>query len=129
MALARAIVQLRCQRRPYELVMDDGTVFLARTVVIATGARYNKPALVDLDRFVGRGIHYGATYLEAQLCEGQEVIVVGGGNSAGQAAVFLSQTARKVFMLVRGSWLKRCRVISFNAFLAILPSSCFTTPS
>jgi thioredoxin reductase (NADPH) len=103
MALARAIVQLRCQRRPYELVMDDGTVFFARTVVIATGARYNKPTSVDLDRFAGRGIHYGATYLEAQLCEGQDVIVVGGGNSAGQAAVFLSQTARKVFMLVRGA--------------------------
>jgi thioredoxin reductase (NADPH) len=103
MALARAIVQLRCQRRPYELVMDEGTVFFARTVVIATGARYNKPTSVDLDRFAGRGIHYGATYLEAQLCEGQDVIVVGGGNSAGQAAVFLSQTARKVFMLVRGA--------------------------
>jgi thioredoxin reductase (NADPH) len=102
MALAREIVQIRCQRRPYELVMDDGTVFFARTVVIATGARYNKPTAVDLDRFAGRGIHYGATYLEAQLCEGQDVIVVGGGNSAGQAAVFLSQTARKVFMLVRG---------------------------
>jgi thioredoxin reductase (NADPH) len=103
MALARAIVQLRCQRRPYELVMDDGTVFFARTIVIATGAFYNKPTAVALDRFAGRGIHYGATYLEAQLCEGQEVIVVGGGNSAGQAAVFLSQTARKVFMLVRGA--------------------------
>jgi thioredoxin reductase (NADPH) len=103
MALARAIVQLRCQRRPYELVMDDGTVFFARTVVIASGARYNKPTTVALDRFAGRGIHYGATYLEAQLCEGQEVVVVGGGNSAGQAAVFLSQTARKVFMLVRGA--------------------------
>ena len=102
MALARAIVQLRCQRRPYELVMDDGTIFFARTVVIATGARYNKPATVNLDRFAGRGIHYGATYLEAQLCEGEEVIVVGGGNSAGQAAVFLSQTASKVYMLVRG---------------------------
>ena len=102
MALARAIVQLRCQRRPYELVMDDGTIFFARTVVIATGARYNKPTPVDLDRFAGRGIHYGATYLEAQLCEGEEVIVVGGGNSAGQAAVFLSQTASKVYMLVRG---------------------------
>jgi len=101
MALAREIVQIRCQRRPYELVMDDGTVFFARTVVIATGARYNKPTAVALDRFAGRGVHYGATYLEAQLCEGQEVIVVGGGNSAGQAAVFLSQTARKVFMLVR----------------------------
>jgi thioredoxin reductase (NADPH) len=103
MALAREIVQIRCQRRPYELVMDDGTVFFARTVVIATGARYNKPTVVELDRFAGRGVHYGATYLEAQLCEGQNVIVVGGGNSAGQAAVFLSQTARKVFMLVRGT--------------------------
>jgi thioredoxin reductase (NADPH) len=103
MALARAIVQLRCQRRPYELVMDDGTVFLARTIVVATGASYNKPTTVALERFAGRGIHYGATHLEAQLCEGQEVIVVGGGNSAGQAAVFLSQTARKVFMLVRGA--------------------------
>jgi thioredoxin reductase (NADPH) len=102
MALARAIVQLRCHRRPYELVMDDGAVFFARTVVIASGARYNKPATVNLDRFAGRGIHYGATHLEAQLCEGEEVIVVGGGNSAGQAAVFLSQTASKVYMLVRG---------------------------
>src|ERR1700734_3783184 len=103
MALARAIVQLRCQRRPYELVMDDGTVFFARTIVIATGARYNKPAAVDLDRFAGRGIHYGDTHIEAQLCEGEEVIVVGGGNSAGQASVFLSRTARKVYMLVRGA--------------------------
>jgi thioredoxin reductase (NADPH) len=103
MALARAIIQLRSQRRPYELVREDGTVFFARTIVIATGARYNKPTAVDLDRFTGRGIHYGATYIEAQLCEGEEVIVVGGGNSAGQAAVFLSQTARKVYMLVRAS--------------------------
>jgi thioredoxin reductase (NADPH) len=101
MALARAIVQLRCQHRPYELVMDDDTVFFARTVVIATGARYNKPTAVNLDSFAGRGVHYGATYIEAQLCEGEEVVVVGGGNSAGQAAVFLSQTARKVYMLVR----------------------------
>jgi len=103
MAVARAIVQLRCQRRPYELVMKDGTVFFARTIVIATGACYNKPTTVPLDRFAGRGIHYGATYIESQMCEGEEVIVVGGGNSAGQAAVFLSQSARKVFMLVRGA--------------------------
>jgi len=105
MALARAIVQLRCQHRPYELVMNDGTVFFARTIVIATGAWYKKPTAVNLDRFVGHGIHYGATFLEAQLCEGEEVIVVGGGNSAGQAAVFLSQTARKVYMLVRAATL------------------------
>ncbi len=103
MAVARAIVQLRCQRRPYELVMKDGTVFFARTIVIATGACYNKPTTVPLDHFAGRGIHYGATYIESQMCEGEEVIVVGGGNSAGQAAVFLSQSARKVFMLVRGA--------------------------
>src|SRR5580692_1347630 len=105
MALARAIVQLRCQHRPYELVMNDGTVFFARTIVIATGAWYKKPTAVNLDRFVGHGIHYGATFLEAQLCEGEEVIIVGGGNSAGQAAVFLSQTARKVYLLVRGTGL------------------------
>ena len=103
MAVARAIVQLRCQRRPYELEMDDGTVFFARTVVIATGARYNKPTAVALDRFAGRGIHYGATYIESQMCEGEEVIVVGGGNSAGQAAVFLSQSARRVYMVVRAA--------------------------
>src|ERR1700722_7373992 len=105
MALARPIVQLRCQHRPYELVTDDGTVFSARTIVIATGADYNKPTTVNLDRFVGHGIHFGATFLEAQLCEGEEVIVVGGGNSAGQAAVFLSQSARKVYLLVRGATL------------------------
>jgi thioredoxin reductase (NADPH) len=85
--------------------MNDGTVFFARTIVIATGAYYKKPTAVNLDRFVGHGIHYGATFLEAQLCEGEEVIVVGGGNSAGQAAVFLSQTARKVYMLVRAATL------------------------
>src|ERR1700733_3553684 len=105
MALARAIVQLRCQHRPYELGTNDGTLFFARTIVIATGAYYKKPRTVNLDRFVGHGIHYGATFLEAQLCEGEEVIVVGGGNSAGQAAVFLSQTARKVYMLVRAATL------------------------
>ena len=103
MAVARAIVELRCQRRPYELVMDDGTVFFARSIVIATGACYNKPTTVCLDRFAGRGIHYAATHIESQLCEDEEVIVVGGGNSAGQAAVFLSQTARRVYMLVRAA--------------------------
>ena len=103
MAVARAIVELRCQRRPYELVMDDGTAFFAQTIVIATGACYNKPMALALDRFAGRGIHYGATHIESQLCEGEEVVVVGGGNSAGQAAVFLSQTARRVYMLVRAA--------------------------
>ncbi len=103
MAVARAIVQLKCNRRPYELVMEDGRVLFARTIVVATGVRYNKPRVDHRDRFEGRGVYYGATHIEAQLCEGEEVVVVGGGNSAGQAAVFLSQTARRVHMLVRSS--------------------------
>ena len=128
MALARAIVKLRCERRPYQLVMDDESVLLARTIVIATGARYNKPPVPNLDRFVDRGVHYGATHLEAQLCDGEEVIVVGGGNSAGQAAVFLSQNARKVYMLVRSADLPiQCRGISFPASLGIRRSSYFAT--
>ena len=103
MVVARSIVELKCDRRPYELVMEDGSSLFARTIVIATGVRYNIPSLDHLDRFKGRGIYYGATYLEAQLCEGEPVVVVGGGNSAGQAAVFLSQSAQRVYMLVRSS--------------------------
>lgn len=72
-----------------------------KTVVIATGARYRKLGVPNLADFEGRGIHYGATYVEAQLCRNDEVIVVGGGNSAGQAAVFLSQSCKHVYILVR----------------------------
>ena len=82
-------------------MLDSGETLAARAIVIATGAQYNKPRLANLEKFEGEGIYYGATYIESQLCEGDEVAVVGGGNSAGQAAVFLSQTARKVHMLVR----------------------------
>ena len=70
--------------------------------MIATGAQYNKPGVANLDKFGGKGIYYGATYIESQFCENEDVVVMGGGNSAGQAAVFLSQTAHKVYMLVRG---------------------------
>ena len=101
MLIAHSIVKLDCSTRPYKLVMDDGTIFSSRTIVIATGAQYNKPAIANLPKFEGQGVYYGATYMESQLCEAEDVIVVGGGNSAGQAAVFLSQTARKVHMLVR----------------------------
>jgi thioredoxin reductase (NADPH) len=71
--------------------------------MIATGAAYQKPALENLSRFEGAGVYYGATFMEAQLCRGEEVVVVGGGNSAGQAAVYLAQTAKRVHMLVRSS--------------------------
>jgi len=96
-------VKLDCSRRPYQVVLDSGDAPPARAIVIATGAQYNKPQLANLEKFEGEGIYYGATYIESQLCGGEEAIVVGGGNSAGQAAVFLSQTARRVHMLVRSS--------------------------
>lgn len=84
MAVARAIVELKCHRRPYELVMEDGSVLFARTIVIATSACYKKPDVAALDRFEGRGVHYGATYIEAQLCLDEEVVVVGGGTPPGR---------------------------------------------
>ena len=103
MMIARSVVSLNCGSRRYEVVLDSGETVAARAVVIATGAQYNKPRIENLERFEGQGIYYGATYIESQLCEKVEVAVVGGGNSAGQAAVFLSQTATKVHMLVRGA--------------------------
>ena len=101
MMVGHSVVRLDCKRRPYHVVLDNGNAIAARAIVISTGAQYNKPPLVNLKTFEGQGIYYGATYIESQLCESDDVIVVGGGNSAGQAAVFLSQTARKVYMLVR----------------------------
>jgi len=101
--IARKVVQLNCKRRPYELVLDEGKPLAARAIVIATGAQYNKPNLPNLARFEGEGIYYGATFMESQLCAGEEVAVVGGGNSAGQAATYLAQTSTRVHVLVRSS--------------------------
>jgi thioredoxin reductase (NADPH) len=103
--VAKGARRLTCDRRPYTLEVDNGQRIPARTVILATGARYRKLPLAGLQRFEGAGIYYGATHIEAQLCGGDEVIVVGGGNSAGQAAVFLAQTARRVHMLIRSSGL------------------------
>jgi thioredoxin reductase (NADPH) len=103
MMVARSVARLECEKRPYKLLLDNGDKLAARAVVIATGAQYNKPHLPHLEKFEGQGIYYGATFMESQLCEQEEVVVVGGGNSAGQAAVFLSETACKVYMLVRSS--------------------------
>jgi thioredoxin reductase (NADPH) len=99
--IAKDARRLACDRKPYAIETDNGQRVPARTVVIATGAQYRRLPLENLSRFEGSGVYYGATHLEAQLCSGEEVIVVGGGNSAGQAAVFLAQTARRVYMLVR----------------------------
>ncbi len=103
--IAKGARRLSCERRPYAIEIDDGRRVLARTVVIATGARYRKLQVEDLSRFEGAGVYYGATPIEAQLCRGEEVVVVGGGNSAGQAAVFLAQTVKRVHVLVRAAGL------------------------
>ncbi|MGC1758503.1 MAG: FAD-dependent oxidoreductase [Candidatus Cybelea sp.] len=98
-------VGLECDRKPYHVRLESGGIVATRTIVVASGVRYRKPALENLERFEGNGIYYGATYVEAQLCGGEEVIVVGGGNSAGQAAVFLSEAASRVYVLVRSAGL------------------------
>ncbi len=103
--IARSATRLSCARKPYVIEVENGTGIPARTVVIATGAEYRKLPLENLAQFEGAGVYYAATFVEAQLCSGEEVIVVGGGNSAGQAAVFLAQTAKRVHMLVRSNGL------------------------
>ncbi len=99
--IAKGATQLTCDRRPYAVQIDEGPRLFGRAIVIATGAEYRRPSLENLTRFEGTGVYYGATAIEAQLCSGEEVVVVGGGNSAGQAAVFLADTTRHVHMLVR----------------------------
>jgi thioredoxin reductase (NADPH) len=105
MLIAASAVKLNCARRPYEIELEGGKTVKARTVVVASGAQYNRPNIENLSKFDGVGVYYGATFMEAQLCTDEEVIVVGGGNSAGQAAVYLSETAKKVYMLVRSGGL------------------------
>jgi thioredoxin reductase (NADPH) len=101
-AIARRAVRLHCDSRPYRVELASGEQVRTRAVVIATGARYRRPDVADLHRFEGAGVMYSATHVEAQLCKGEQVAVVGGGNSAGQAAVFLAGFASRVHVLVRG---------------------------
>ena len=102
MIVAKGATSLSCTRKPYAVQIDDGPAVPARTVIIATGAAYRKLSVDGLSRFEGAGVYYGATPIEAQLCRDEPVVVVGGGNSAGQAAVFLARSAKHVHMLVRG---------------------------
>ena len=99
--IAEGATRLDCTRKAYTIEIDNGPRVPARTVIIATGAEYRKLPIENILQFEGAGVYYGATFIESQLCEGEEVVVVGGGNSAGQAAVFLAQTASKVHILVR----------------------------
>jgi thioredoxin reductase (NADPH) len=97
--------RLDCDSQPYVVEVENGARILARTVMIATGAEYRRLPLKNLSQFEGAGVYYGATFVEAQLCGREEVIVVGGGNSAGQAAVFLAETTKRVYLLVRSAGL------------------------
>jgi thioredoxin reductase (NADPH) len=102
MEIPMEVTRLDCDARPLALDLMDGRRVRARTVIVASGARYRRPAIPHLEEFEGRGIWYWASPIEARMCRQEEVALVGGGNSAGQAAVFLSGYAAKVWMLVRG---------------------------
>ncbi|HYT65685.1 MAG TPA: FAD-dependent oxidoreductase [Vicinamibacterales bacterium] len=99
--IAQGAMSLACDRRPYGIQIGEGQTVPARAVVLATGAEYRQPAVENLSRFLGAGVYYSATNMEAQLCAGEDVVIIGGGNSAGQAAVFLASTTRRVYMIVR----------------------------
>ena len=105
-AVPLSVRELDCSQPPlHRVALDNGISIYGRTVVIASGARYRRPEIENLDRFEGTSISYWATPIEATLCEGRDIVLVGGGNSAGQAAVYLSAHARKVYLAVRSSGL------------------------
>jgi thioredoxin reductase (NADPH) len=107
MMIPIGVKSLDCARTDgaFALTLDGGDRLRARSVVVASGARYRRPDVENLDKFEGHGVWYWASPIEARLCAEQEVVLVGGGNSAGQAAVFLSGHARKVYMIIRGGGL------------------------
>jgi thioredoxin reductase (NADPH) len=105
MVIPAKVERLNCVEAPLTLELGDGRRVTAKTMVVATGARYRRPAIYGLEQFEGRGVWYWASPIEARLCREEEVALVGGGNSAAQAAVFLSGFASKVWILVRGDGL------------------------
>jgi thioredoxin reductase (NADPH) len=111
MAIPEEVIRLQCDghepvARTFRLANSGNDLVRARIVVIASGARYCRLDLPNLDQFEGSGVHYWASPLEGKLCSGQEIVVVGAGNSAGQAVVYLAQRVARVWMLVRGRSLK-----------------------
>jgi thioredoxin reductase (NADPH) len=95
------VAGLRLEEGFHVVVLDDGSEISTRAIIIATGARYRRLEVADLERFEGAGVYYAATELEARVCRGFNTLVVGGGNSAGQAAVYLAQQGSPVSLVVR----------------------------
>jgi thioredoxin reductase (NADPH) len=130
-AVARSAASLKCARPPYAIGLDDGGTVQSRSIIVAAGAQYRKLNLPNLAEFEGVGVYYGATAVEAQVCGDKEVAIVGGGNSAGQAAIFLSTVAKHVYLLVRGpglsetmsryliSRIEACKEITLKTFTEI----------
>ncbi|HET9251534.1 MAG TPA: FAD-dependent oxidoreductase [Candidatus Eisenbacteria bacterium] len=105
MMIARTATRLGCGRKPYTVEVDHGETIEGRAIVIAAGAEYRKLSVSGIERFEGAGVYYSATAMERRVCGNEEVVVVGGGNSAGQAAVFLAETSPRVHLLVRADGL------------------------
>ncbi|MDQ3862245.1 MAG: FAD-dependent oxidoreductase [Actinomycetota bacterium] len=101
-AVPEEAVSLRREDGHYRIGLSEGDHVVARSVIAASGARYRRLDVPGLERFEGVSVHYAATEAEAQRCEGEEAVVVGGGNSAGQAAVYLAGRTRRVYLLIRG---------------------------
>ena len=101
-AVPQEAVGLRRENGHYHIELSEGSEVAARSVIAAIGARYRRLQVPGLERFEGVSVHYAATEAEAQRCEGEEVAIVGGGNSAGQAALFLAGRTRRVYLLIRG---------------------------
>jgi thioredoxin reductase (NADPH) len=104
-AIANSALRLRCEARPYEIALSGDHLVRGRAIIIASGVEYRRLELANTDRFVGAGVYYAATFIEARLCKDEDIVIVGGGNSAGQAAVFLASNCRHVHLLVRSKGL------------------------
>lgn len=104
-AIANSAIRLRCEPKPFEIELSGDHLVRGRAIIVASGVEYRKLALSNIDSYLGVGIYYAATYIEAKLCKDEDIVIVGGGNSAGQAAVFLASNCRHVHLLVRSNGL------------------------
>jgi thioredoxin reductase (NADPH) len=128
LAIPLEVARLDCSAReagrggPFRLELTSGESVRARTVVIASGARYRRPEIPDLALFEGAGVSYWASPVEARLCEGEEVALIGGGNSAGQAVVFLAPKVKRLHLVVRGTGLEDSMSRYLIDRIAVLPN-------